>query len=116
MELEELVPRQIQPLEPFHATEGFEDHGGAADLGHGGEEVAGEVQFLQVEEVEHVVGELLEVVGRQVELLQVLARVQVADALEVKLVVRQVQALQLDEVLLAQLRDLADGVELQVEV
>lgn len=87
MEFEELVSREIQSLESLHATECFEDDGRAAHVWHRGEEVAGQVQVLQVLKVEHVVRQLLQIVRCQVELFQINAMVKVTNAFEVQLVV-----------------------------
>lgn len=66
--------------------------------------------------MEQVVWELLQIVGRQVKLLQVCALVEVTDAFVVNLVVGQVEHFQVGEVLFAQRRNLCDRVVLQIQV
>ena len=116
MELEELVAGQIQTLQAADRAQGLEDHDWAAHGWERAEVVAAEVELFEVLEVEHVVGQLLQVVRGQVENAQVLADVEVADGLVVQLVVGQVEHFERVEVLVAQCWNLENLVELQVEV
>lgn len=94
MELEEFVASQIQTLQAADCAEGLEDHDWATHRWERTEVVAAEVELFKVLKVEHVVWELLQVVGRQVENAQTLADVEVADRLVVQLVVGQVEHLE----------------------
>ena len=71
VEFEELVAREIQSLESLHATKCLEHNGWAAHVRHRREEVAGQVQVLQLLEVKHIVWQLLQIVCCKVKLLEV---------------------------------------------
>ena len=73
MELEEFIARQVQSLQPLDIAEGLKDYSRAANLWNWGEEVAGDVQIFEVFKVKHVIGQLLKIIGRQVQLFQVYA-------------------------------------------
>ena len=116
MELEEFIARQIQSLQSLDITEGLKDNSWAAHLWHRGEEVAGDVQVFEILKLEHVIRELLKIIGRQVQLFQVYALVEVSDGFSSDLIIGEVKTFKSSEVVLAKRRDLGNLVELQVEI
>ena len=93
VELKELVSLQVQSFQSAQTSDRLEDNSWAADCGHRREQVARKIQVLQVFEVEQVIWQLLQIIGSQVELLQISALIQVSDALVADFVVGKVQAL-----------------------
>ena len=116
MELEEFVARQIQSLQSLEIAEGLKDNSWAAHLWHRGEEVAGDVQIFEILKLEHVIRELLKIIGGQVQLFQVYALVEVSDGISSDLIIGEVKTFKSSEVVLAKRRDLGNLVELQVEI
>ena len=55
VELEELVSGDIQTLKALDRSESLENNGWTADRGNRGEEIACEVQILQILQLEHIV-------------------------------------------------------------
>ena len=78
MELKELVAAKIQTLESLNATECFEDDNRASHGRDRREVITAEVELFQVLKVEHVIRQLLQVVSREVQALEITAGVQVA--------------------------------------
>ena len=59
MELEELIAREIQSLQPLDATQALEGNSWAAHGWYRREEVARQVEILKLQEVVHIIGQLL---------------------------------------------------------
>ncbi len=65
--------------------------------------------------MEHVIRELLQIVGCKVKLLQIPARVEASDRFKIEFVVAQVKVFEAREILFAQGRNLRNLVELKVK-